>query len=72
LSNRAEEIFGWNLQQFKDQQGTGYNQVYKEDQPRVFKMLKQLIDGTVARNNIRHRNYTREGRVIWCEWLIRH
>ena len=69
LSNRAEEIFGWNLQQFKDQQGTGYNQVYKEDQPRVFKMLKQLIDGTVARNNIRNRNYTRDGRVIWCEWF---
>lgn len=69
LSKRAEEIFGWTLQQFKDNQRTGYNEVYIDDQPWVFKILEQLISGTIERNKVRHRNYTRDGQVIWCEWF---
>ena len=69
LSKRAEEILGWNLQEFIEHEKTGYSQVYEEDQPWVFKITEQLLKGKVDRNNIQHRNYTKNGKVIWCNWF---
>ena len=48
---------------------TGFSQVYEEDLPWVSKILEQLISGEVERNKIQHRNTTKDGRVIWCEWF---
>jgi PAS domain S-box-containing protein len=69
LSKRAEEIFGWNLEQFRDNQKTGYNQVYIKDQIRVFKITEQLLNGTLERKKFQHRSYTSKGDIIWCEWF---
>lgn len=68
-SKRAEEIFGWTDKEFISLQKDGYSQVYEEDLPWVSKISEQLITGKVERNSVEHRNYTKDGRVIWCEWF---
>jgi PAS domain S-box-containing protein len=68
-SRRAEEIFGWSEGEFKSSKKDGYSQVYEEDLPWVSKVAEQLVTGEVSRNRILHRNYTRDGRIIWCEWF---
>lgn len=69
LSERAEEIFGWSLQQFAENKKNGFTQVYEEDLSLATGISKQLLSGTVARNHVQHRNYTKDGKVIWCEWF---
>jgi PAS domain S-box-containing protein len=69
LSKRAEEIFGWNMQEFISSEKTGITQVYDEDLPEVSGIAKQLLSGKIERNNLQHRNYTKDGRVIWCNWF---
>jgi|GEM_PF-3927595 len=68
-SRRAEEIFGWTQKEFTDAHQTGYSQVYEEDVPRMSEIVQQLISGEVIRNRVQYRNYTRDRRVIWCEWF---
>lgn len=69
LSRRTEEIFGWNLQEFIENEKSGFTQVYEEDRPMAFEAAELLLSGTVDRNKIQHRNYTKDGRVIWCDWF---
>jgi PAS domain S-box-containing protein len=69
MSKQAEKIFGWNLKDFEEHRRSGYSQVYEEDQSIVFGIAEQLLKGEVERNNIRHRNYRKDGNVIWCEWF---
>jgi len=69
LSKRAEKIFGWNLQEFMSYEKTGITQVYDEDRVAVSGIAEQLLSGKIEKNNIQHRNYTKDGRVIWCDWF---
>ncbi len=69
LSKRAEEIFGWSLQELLSQEKTGISQVYEEDRERLFELGQELLSGKVERNNVQHRNYTKDGRIIWCDWF---
>jgi PAS domain S-box-containing protein len=69
LSRRTEEIFGWNLQEFIESGKSGFTEVYEEDRPMAFEVTEQLLSGTLDRKNIQHRNYTKDGRVIWCDWF---
>jgi len=68
-SKRAEEIFGWTEKEARSEQFDWFSKVYEEDLPRVSKMAEQLIAGEEKKNQVQHRNYTRDGRVIWCEWF---
>ena len=68
-SKRAEEIFGWTEKEFIEKQENKFSQVYEEDLPWVSKILEQLISGEVERNKVQHRNATKDGRMIWCEWF---
>ena len=67
-SKRAEEIFGWNEEEFMAIQGDHYGTVYEEDRPNMVEIGRQLMSGEVERITIQHRNYTKSGKVIWCEW----
>jgi len=69
LSKQAEEIFGWGLAEFSEHDRNGYSQVYEEDLPIAIKAVQDLMTGVVQRNTIQHRNITKDGRVIWCEWF---
>jgi PAS domain S-box-containing protein len=68
-SKRAEEVFGWSEKEFIDSNKSGFSQVYEEDLPQLRKVTEELTNGTVKRNTTQHRNYTKDGRVIWCEWF---
>jgi PAS domain S-box-containing protein len=68
-SKKAEEIFGWTEKEFKDKQKNGFSLVYEEDIPNLKIISQQLMQGTVGQNHVIHRNYTKDGRVIWCEWF---
>lgn len=68
-SKRAEEIFGWNEDEFIENQKNGFSMVYEEDLVWATKVVEQLLNGDVERNNIQNRNYTKDGRVIWCDWF---
>ncbi len=69
LSKQAEEIFGWSLAEFSENERNGYSQVYEEDMPIAIKAAQELITGAVQRNSIQHRNITKSGKIIWCEWF---
>ena len=68
-SKHAEEIFGWTEKEFVSLHDSGFSNVYEEDLPWVTKIGEKLISGEIERNSIRHRNYTKSGKVIWCEWF---
>lgn len=68
-SQRASDIFGWTEQEFIETQRGGFSTVYEEDLALTNKAAKQLLAGNVDRNNMMNRNYTKDGRVIWCEWF---
>lgn len=68
-SKRAEEILGWTGKDFIESPENWFNQAYEEDASWVSKIIHQLISGEVDRNKIQHRNVTKDGRIIWCEWF---
>ena len=69
MSKKAEEIFGWNKQEFNTNRQTGFSPVHLTDQPEIFKMQEELLDGTVQSIKIQYRSYTKSGKIIWCEWF---
>ena len=48
---------------------TGLLRVREDDYPWVSKITAKLLSGEVTSNNIQHRNYRKDGTVIWCEWF---
>lgn len=69
-SKQAENIFGWTMKEFNDQQFTGYDLIYKDhDEQQVSKIVENLLSGKNKRNTITNRNYTKSGEIIWCEWF---
>jgi PAS domain S-box-containing protein len=68
-SKMTEEIFGWNEEEIIAMQKDGLSMVFIEDLPRITKISEELTTGKVERNSVQHRNYTKDGRVIWCEWF---
>lgn len=68
-SKRAEEIFGWSDKEVTQKQKNGISLVYEEDVPALTVIVRQLMEGTLESNNIIHRNYTKSGDIIWCEWF---
>jgi PAS domain S-box-containing protein len=68
-SKRTEEILGWSEEELQTEQKDSLSIVFLEDLPRWTKISGELISGQVERNSVQHRNYTKDGRVIWCEWF---
>lgn len=68
-SKRSEEIFGWTEKETIEKHQSGFQLIFEEDLTETTKLINQLLDGTVERNKVMNRNYTKDGRVIWCEWF---
>lgn len=68
-SKRAEQLFGWPENEATSDQLDWFSKVYEDDLPWVSKIAKDLVTGKIERNSLQHRNYTRDGRLIWCEWF---
>jgi PAS domain S-box-containing protein len=69
-SRHAEDIFGWTALEAlgKNVYDPDFPIIYKEDIPAVDKINEQLSKGIVDRNVSVNRNYTKAGKVIYCEW----
>jgi PAS domain S-box-containing protein len=68
-SQRAEEIFGWPLQEYQALQKAGFDAVFISDLPIVLEKAAELTSGKVSRNHFINRVNTKSGHVIWCEWF---
>ncbi|MCC3408054.1 MAG: PAS domain S-box protein [Microcoleus sp. PH2017_10_PVI_O_A] len=67
-SPMAEQIFGWSAAEVIGKYWHECSIVYPEDFEQVWAVANQLLHSTEPRNVCRHRNYTKDGSVIHCEW----
>ncbi len=69
-SGQAEKMFGWKAVEVlgKSMFDADFIMVYEGDQPQVDKVMNELIHGPGDRNINLNRNYTKDGKVIYCEW----
>lgn len=67
-STHAERMFGWSAGEVKSLSWQEWDFVYVEDRDRVNQTLAPLLNGVVPNCDIQNRNYTKDGRVILCQW----
>ena len=67
-SGQAETVFGWSAAEVLGRSLHGWRHVYEEDEPAVTRMLEDLMQGRERHATLRHRNYRKDGSVIWVEW----
>ncbi len=69
ISSRAEEIFGWSKDDLAENGTTAYAKLFEEVLPWISKLAEQLLSGEASGNKMLHRNMTKDGRTICCEWF---
>lgn len=67
-SNRAEEILGWKAEEAIGKYVDDLQLVYSEDEDAVYRIIEDLMAGRVKQNVSRNRNYTKDRKVVHCEW----
>jgi diguanylate cyclase (GGDEF)-like protein/PAS domain S-box-containing protein len=68
-SGQAEAIFGWGASEALGRGlSGGWRLVYEEDEPSVSRMVRGLMEGNERHATLLHRNYRKDGSVIWVEW----
>jgi PAS domain S-box-containing protein len=67
-SGAAERMFGWSAAQTVGRPIMGLNIIHEEDLPLVQQTIGRLTDGSSPAVVSANRNYTRDGRVLHCEW----
>ena len=67
-SGQAEAIFGWSAADALGRSLHGWRHVYEEDGAAVTRMIRDLVEGRERHATLRHRNYRKDGSVIWVEW----
>lgn len=67
-SGEAEKIFGWGSAETIGKSIMDLHMIYDEDAAIVQNVMKRLSEG-VTRNVVStNRNYTKSGKMIYCEW----
>jgi PAS domain S-box-containing protein len=70
-SPQAERLFGWTAGEMVGKHYSQWQFVYEEDEPDVIALGEKLLRSsqqTQTRQYSSHRNYTKEGLIIHCEW----
>ena len=67
-SGQSEAIFGWNASEALGRSISGWRHVYEEDEPVATRVIQDLAQGHERHATLRHRNYRKDGSVIWVEW----
>ena len=67
-SGQAEAIFGWTAAETLGRSLGGWRHVYEDDEPAAMRMIKDLVEGRERHATLLHRNYRKDGSVIWVEW----
>jgi diguanylate cyclase (GGDEF)-like protein/PAS domain S-box-containing protein len=67
-SGQAESIFGWHASEILGRTLSSWRLIYEEDESSVAEMIRALVDGRERHATLLHRNYRKDGSVIWVEW----
>jgi len=67
-SRQAQRIFGWSPEDVRDKHWEDWGFVHEHDLGYVEECTRRLQEGVDEFNIIENRNYTRDGRVIYCRW----
>jgi diguanylate cyclase (GGDEF)-like protein/PAS domain S-box-containing protein len=67
-SGQAEAIFGWTAAESLGRRLDGWRHAYEEDADAAARMIRDLVEGRTRHATLLHRNYRKDGSVIWVEW----
>lgn len=67
-SGAAEKLFVWSDEEVIGLYPTEWQFVYEEDQDSVNAIMAELLSKRRAYNVSPNRNYTKDGRILHCEW----
>ncbi|MGB3201035.1 MAG: PAS domain-containing protein [Nodosilinea sp.] len=67
-SPQAAALFGWSEAEVRGRHPGDWPFLYPDDAPAVEQVMSQLLHSEVQRNVSCHRNLTRSGAVVHCEW----
>jgi len=67
-SGQAEAIFGWSAAEALGKRPDSWRHIYEEDEEAVAGMVRDLVEGRSRHATMLHRNYRKDGSVIWVEW----
>jgi PAS domain S-box-containing protein len=67
-AGEAEKIFGWSAEEVVGKPIMDLHLIYEEDIPIVERVMAQLTDGVKRRVVSANRNYTKDRRILHCEW----
>ena len=67
-SGQAQAIFGWSAAEALGKNEGNWRLVYEEDVEAYNRVMKELLRGPERHATMLHRNYRKDGSVIWVEW----
>jgi PAS domain S-box-containing protein len=67
-SKQVEQIFGWSFAEVEGFAWRELSWVYAEDTERVFRAVEDLCQQKIPNVTLQNRNYTKDGRLITCQW----
>jgi PAS domain S-box-containing protein len=67
-SGESEKMFGWSAAETIGRPIMDLNMIFEEDVPIVQKTMERLSDGVSKQVVSGNRNYTKDRRIIYCEW----
>lgn len=67
-SPQAEKIFGWRQEEVLGRRLRGWNFIFEDDWPAVNLAMDRLLSAQDRHYVTVHRNYRKDGRVVWIEW----
>ncbi|PKD42736.1 PAS domain-containing sensor histidine kinase [Rhodohalobacter barkolensis] len=67
-SKSAEELFGWTEEEVLEKRREEWAFTHKDDIESVNQKIDELLQGRKSSNVSRNRNYTKEGKLLNCEW----
>ena len=67
-SESAERLFGWSADEVIGKHVNEWRFVFADDVDAVALVTNRQREGVEVQGITRNRNYTREGRVLFCEW----
>ncbi|MGE5096347.1 MAG: PAS domain S-box protein [Betaproteobacteria bacterium] len=67
-SGQAQAIFGWEAAETLGRTLDTWRHIYDEDRANAVAMIRALVEGRERHATLLHRNYRKDGSVIWVEW----